>query len=81
MKIRFSKFVKPKIDETTLEWREHSSYSTRGEAKQKSIRLEMFTGRPTKIVQNEQTRAYWIMIGYNPSTNKINQTLGDFSNV
>lgn len=61
-----------------MEWREHSSYHTIGEAKQKSIRIEMFTGRPTKIFQNERTKFYWILVGINPIIKKINKSIGDF---
>lgn len=60
---------------TELEWREHSSYLTEGEAKQKSIRLEMFTGKPTRIQQDIRTKSYWIMVGVNPQQKKINKTL------
>lgn len=80
MKLKFSSFVKPKNETTELTWREHSAYSTRGEAKQKSIRIEMFTGKPTKVVQDERTRQFWIMVGFNPQQKKINQQLGDFTN-
>jgi hypothetical protein len=79
MKITFNAPKKTKNETTLLEWKEHTCYSTQGEAKQKSIRLEMFTGRPTKIVKDERTKAYWIMIGYNPSINKINKSLGDYN--
>lgn len=60
---------------TELEWREHSSYSTFGEAKTKSVRLEMLIGKPTMICQSPTTKLWWILMGFNPKTTFINKTL------
>lgn len=56
-------------------WKQHSSYSTIGEAKLKSVRIELFTGKPTKILEDKITNSYWIMVGFNSQTKKINRSL------
>jgi hypothetical protein len=58
-----------------LEWREHSSYYTEGEAKTKSVRLGFMISKPTKVVYDPITERYWIKIGCNPYSLKINHTL------
>ena len=57
------------------EWKEHSSYSTWGEAKTKATRLEMLIGKPSMIWQNPMTKKYWILLGYHPVKEQINKTL------
>lgn len=58
-----------------LEWREHSSYYTEGEAKTKGTRLGLMIGKPTKVKYDPINHRFWILVGSNPYTVKINKTL------
>jgi hypothetical protein len=62
------------------EWREHSSYHTKGEAWTKSTRIMMLTARPAKVVQDIRTKMWWIMIGCNPQAFVVNKRLDSYAN-
>lgn len=67
--------VKGKQNVVEYDWKEHSSYYTEGEAKNRSTRIMFLLNYPTKVVQDERTKKWWVMIGCLPRVRQINATL------
>lgn len=65
---------------TELKWNRHECFKTLGEAKNASNRLSLFTGRPSKIEYDLDSKMFWITVAWHkPTYTKINRELGDYA--